>query len=187
MNAPSLPNAVSQAGFAASVVKGVDNVIVACTVVLAITSLCTMLLSLMAEVVVRYLTNQGMGWPSEIPNILFPWLVMSGVVLAAQRGQHIAVTALFSVLRRSGIRWLLLSLQVLVAVTFFYLGWIGLHVLEITGTEVYPVTGVAASWAYLALVVGFVGLGITSLTTFVRLLFAQDPLSVRMHHIEEDV
>jgi len=128
-----------------------------------------------------------MGWPTEMPNILFPWLVMSGIVLAAQRGQHIAVTALNGMLGRGGNRVLLLGHQVLIVATFFYLAWVGLDVLEITGTEEYPVTGITARWAYLALVAGFVGLGLTALTTFVRLLLASDPLAVRTHHIEEDV
>lgn len=183
----SLPDAAGETRFAAALVRGVDTVIVACAIVLAVTSLSIMFLSLMAEVVVRYLTSQGMGWPSEMPNILFPWLVMSGVVLAAQRGQHIAVTALLGLLGRTGSRLLLLSLQALIAVSFFYLAWVGLDVIEITGSEVYPVTGMSARWAYLALVAGFVTLAITALTTFVRLLLEPDPLDVRVHHIEEDV
>jgi len=185
--AHSSPNVALSSGVAASVVKWVDETIVVAGTAIAITSLVVMFVSLMAEVIVRYLTNQGMGWPTEMPNILFPWLVMSGVVLAAQRGQHIAVTAINGLLGRGGNRVLLLGQQVLVAATFFYLAWAGLDVLEITGSEVYPVTGITAHWAYLAMIVGFVGLGITALTTFVRLLLAEDPLAVRIHHIEEDL
>lgn len=172
---------------AALMVKWVDDAIVACSSVLAIASLVVMFVSLMAEVVVRYLTNQGMGWPTEMPNILFPWLVMSGIVLAAQRGQHIAVTVLIGLLGRNGNRVLLLGHQIMIAAAFFYLAWVGLDVVEITGSEVYPVTGLAARWAYLSMIVGFVGLGITALTTFVHLLLASDPLAVRAHHIENDL
>ena len=71
-------------GYAATAVKWVDDAVVASSVVLGITSLSVMFGSLMLDVVVRYATNQGLGWPTEVPNILFPWLVMSGVVLAAQ-------------------------------------------------------------------------------------------------------
>jgi len=181
------PNAVPGTGVAASVVKWVDDAIVVASTAIAITSLVVMFVSLMAEVIVRYFTNQGMGWPTEMPNILFPWLVMSGVVLAAQRGQHIAVTAINGLLGRTGNRVLLLGQQLLVVAAFFYLAWVGLDVIEITGSEEYPVTGISAHWAYLALIVGFVGLGITALTTFVRLLLAGDPLTVRVHHVEEDV
>lgn len=187
MNSTSLPATAHETGCAVAVVKGVDRAIEAGSILLAIASLCIMFFSLLADVVVRYATQQGMGWPTEMPSILFPWLVMSGVVLAAQRGQHIAVTALLSVLGRRGNRLLLLALQLLIAATFFYLAWVGMDVIEITGSEVYPVTGISAHWAYLALIAGFVGLGITAVTTFVRLLGADDPLSVRAQHTKEDV
>src|SRR3546814_16589616 len=73
---------------------GLDKFIYLASVVIALGSLLTMFVALLLEVVVRYATNSGLGWPTELPNLLFPWLVMSGVVLAAQRGQHIAVTAI---------------------------------------------------------------------------------------------
>jgi TRAP-type C4-dicarboxylate transport system permease small subunit len=181
------PNTVMANGVTGSVVKWVDASIVVTGSVIAISALVIMFVSLMAEVIVRYLTNQGMGWPTELPNILFPWLVMSGVVMAAQRGQHIAVAAITNLLSRTGNRILMLALQALVAATFFYLAWVGLDVIEITGTEIFPVTGISARWAYMALIVGFIGLGITALSTFACLLVTSDPLSVRVHHVEEDV
>jgi TRAP-type C4-dicarboxylate transport system permease small subunit len=177
----------AHAGALTRLVKWVDSAIVAISVVAVITALVVMFGSLMGEVVVRYLTNQGMGWPSEMPNILFPWLVMGGIVLAAQRGQHIAVTAIQGWLGRSANRVLLIAHQVLIAATFFYLAWAGLAVIEITGSEIYPVTGLSAKWAYMSMFVGFVGLGLTALTTMVHLLHAGDPLAVRAHDIEDDV
>jgi TRAP-type C4-dicarboxylate transport system permease small subunit len=187
MSGPAQSSTMGGVGHLAALVRWVDGALVGASIALAISSLVIMFLSMMAEVVVRYLTNQGMGWPSEMPSILFPWLVMSGVVLGAQRGQHIAIKALLGVMGRTGNRVLLLALQVLIAVTFFYLGYVGFDVLEITGTEVFPVTGITAYWAYLALIAGFLGLGVTALTTFVHLLLASNPLSVRAHDIEDDV
>jgi len=187
MTTHTSPNAAAPTGVLASVVKWVDDAIVAASVAVAISALVVMFVSLMAEVIVRYLTNQGLGWPTEMPNILFPWLVMGGVVLAAQRGQHIAVTAIQGLIGRGGNRVLLVGHQILIAAAFFYLAWVGLDVIEITGSEEYPVTGISAKWAYLAMIVGFVGLGFTALTTLVRLLIASDPLAVRTHRIEEDV
>lgn len=187
MAAQTSTKETSKAGALTQLVKWVDNAIVAISVVAVIAALVTMFVALLAEVVVRYLTNQGMGWPSEMPNILFPWLVMGGIVLAAQRGQHIAVTAIQGWIGRGGNRVLLMAHQVLIAATFFYLAWVGLDVIEITGSEIYPVTGLSAKWAYLAMIVGFVGLGLTALTTLVHLLQAGDPLTVRAHHMEDDV
>ncbi|UEM24188.1 TRAP transporter small permease (plasmid) [Skermanella mucosa] len=175
------------AGLPASIIQGADTVIAVAATVIAIGALVSLFLSLMAEVVVRYLTTQGLGWPSEMPNILFPWLVMAGIVLAAQRGAHISVTLILDMLGRRGARLLLLGMQVVVAATFFYLAYIGLAVIEITGSEVYPVTGISARWAYLSLIVGFIGVGLTAVTTFGRLLLVEDPRSVRAHIAEEEL
>ncbi|MFI0398909.1 MAG: TRAP transporter small permease [Thiolinea sp.] len=183
MNTQSTPETPNNKVLA--VVNLVDNGIVAASITVAIATLSVMFVSLLLEVIIRYFSNQGLGWPTELPSILFPWLVAAGVVLAAQQGQHIAVAALPSLLKTANTRRLLLVLQVITAVTFYYLAWIGLQVVEITGAEVYPATGISARWAYLALIVGFVGLGLTATTTFVKLWFAPNPLSVREQPIEE--
>lgn len=176
-----------EAGRPASFIEWVDKAISVAATTLSIGALVTMFVALCAEVVVRYVTKTSLGWPAELPNFMFPWLVMSGIVLAAQHGAHIAVTLILGKIGRGAQKLLLLGMQIVIAMTFFYLAWIGLSVIEITGSEVYPVTGVSARWAYLALVVGFAGVGITALTTFARLLSAEDPLSVRAHHAEEEL
>jgi TRAP-type C4-dicarboxylate transport system permease small subunit len=170
-----------------NLVNGVDRVIEVISMIIAVFTITVMFISLMAEVVVRYITNQGMGWPTEMPNLLFPWLVMSGIVLAAQLGKHIAVETIKSFLSKNVNRVVMMVLQLLVIATFFYLAWVGLFVIEITGSERYPVTGVSAKWAYMSVIVGFAALGITGITTFFRLLFADDPLTVRSGTLEDSV
>jgi TRAP-type C4-dicarboxylate transport system permease small subunit len=49
---------------------------------------------LCANTVLRYTTGSSLQWANELPELLFPWLVMAGVVLAAQQGSHIATTFL---------------------------------------------------------------------------------------------
>jgi len=170
-----------------ALVSGIDRVIEVVSMIIAVTTIVVMFLSLMGEVVVRYITNQGMGWPTEMPNLLFLWLVMSGIVLAAQYRKHIAVETIRGFLGKNINRALMMVLQLLIIATFFYLAWVGLFVIEITGSEVYPVTGVSAKWAYMSIIVGFTALGLTGITTFFRLLFADDPLSVRSHTPEDSV
>ena len=38
---------------------------------------------LVANTVLRYATGTSLQWANEVPELLFPWLVMAGVVLAA--------------------------------------------------------------------------------------------------------
>ena len=97
------------------------------------------------------------------------------------------MTAILGFLGNTATRWLLILLQVLVGATFFYLAYVGQGLLEIVGSEEYPVTGISAYWAYLAMVVGFVAVGLTAITTIWQLLLAEDPHSVRAHVSEEDV
>jgi TRAP-type transport system small permease protein len=176
-----------EAGRPASPVEWIDKTITLAATTISIVALVTMFLALCAEVIVRYVTKTSLGWPAELPNFMFPWLVMSGIVLAAQHGAHISVTILLGKIQRGAQRSLLLGMQIVIAFTFFYLTWVGLEVLEITGSEVYPVTGVSARWAYLALIAGFAGVGVTALTTFVRLMASEDPLSVRAHQAEDEL
>ena len=120
----SQQRAMTGAGLPASLIHLADTAITVAATVTAVGSLVLLFLSLGAEVVVRYLTTQGLGWPSEMPNILFPWLVMGGIVLDAQHGSHISVTLALDWLGRSAARALLLGMQVVVAATFFYLAQI---------------------------------------------------------------
>ena len=132
-------------------------------------------LSLMAEVVVRYATNAGLGWPNEAPALLFPWLTMAGAVLAAQYGRHIAVQILADALPSPVARLLMAAGALLAAATFAFLTWHGLKVMKIAGGEVYPVTGLTANIPYAALIAGFVGLSLTALTTLPLIYRAEKP------------
>jgi TRAP-type transport system small permease protein len=49
---------------------------------------------LCANTVLRYATGSSLQWANEVPELLFPWLVMAGVVLAAQHGAHITTSFL---------------------------------------------------------------------------------------------
>jgi TRAP-type C4-dicarboxylate transport system permease small subunit len=165
----------------------IDKAVFAVFAVFAIASATTMFLTLLLEVIVRYVTNTSMGWPTELPELLFPWLVMSGVVLAAQRGQHIAVTAILGFLNRAVTRVLLALLQVLIGATFFYFTWLSYKLLEIVGEEFYPVTHISQFWGYLAMVVGCAAVGVTAVTTIWRLILADDPREVRAHVTKEEI
>src|SRR2546427_8682187 len=44
---------------------------------------------LVCNTALRYASGASLQWANEVPELLFPWLVMSGVVLAAAHGAHI--------------------------------------------------------------------------------------------------
>jgi len=131
------------------------------------------------DVTIRYFTSQSLPWSSEMPDLLFPWATMAGIVLAAQWGNHMAVEFLLRLMPNGVIRAVAVLGHVAAAVTFVFLAWTGLEILDITSTERMPVTRIPQSWAYLSMVLGFLLLGVTSLTSIPRVLAGRDPLTVR--------
>ena len=56
-----------------------------CRVIIYITTLLLFLI-LATNVFLRYLSGSSLSWAGELPELMFPWLVMAGVVLAAKIG-----------------------------------------------------------------------------------------------------
>jgi TRAP-type C4-dicarboxylate transport system permease small subunit len=86
--------------------------------------------------------------------MLFPWLVMSGVVIAAIEGAHITTTFLRDKLSPHAQRWL--SVGVWSAVTFLYatLSWATFKMLPIVHDEKSPILGVPQSVTFGCVILG---------------------------------
>ena len=137
-----------------------------------------------ADVVVRYLTTQSLGWPSEMPNLLFPWLVMGGIVAASSRGQHVAVNAIIKVLNPRVTRFLMLVMQIVVVAAFSYLSYISIDVVKIAGNQIFPISGISSSYAYIALVYGFGAIALTALTNILWFLVDASAFDQRVTQTE---
>lgn len=144
-------------------------------VLIATSCVVLIFLALMAEVVVRYFTSAGLGWPNEVPNILFPWLIMGGIVVGANRGAHIAAEFIRAKLSKEQLRALLIFIHLLVACVFGALAYLSLGVISITKTQVFPITGIGQAWAYGSMLFGFGGIAVASVVNAVRTVFAAHP------------
>lgn len=153
----------------------VDLIIAYVSGFVAVSSTVVIFLSLLADVTLRYLSNRGLGWPGETPHILFPWLIMGGIVLAAHRGAHIAVPLFIDALSIRAARFILLGMQVMIFVTFTYLAWISIDVVKITRNQLFPITRLPQLYSYASLVFGFSSIAIISIITFMRVVCAKDP------------
>jgi TRAP-type transport system small permease protein len=117
------------------------------TVIFAI--LCT-------DVALRYFTGSSLRWASEIPELLFPWLVMSGVVLAAQHGAHIATVFLADQLHGKARRLLETLGHVAVVIAYGTLAVITARAIPIVADERSPLLQIPGSVTYWCLLIGFV-------------------------------
>lgn len=163
----------------AAIARALDQAIVAIATLATVGGIGILFVTLMTEVVLRYFTTRGLGWPNEMPALLFPWVAMGGAVLAAQRGRHIAVTILLEHLPRSITRTILVLLHLIVAAGFLYLTLVGIQVLAIAGGQRFPVSGISSYWSYLGLVGGFALIAVTAVTSLPRIFLAEDPITAR--------
>ncbi|MCX8003932.1 MAG: TRAP transporter small permease [Burkholderiaceae bacterium] len=118
---------------------------------------------LVANTVLRYSTGASLQWANEVPELLFPWLVMAGVVLAAARGAHIATTFLMQALPAAAQRWLGTATWLVVAGLYLTVSWATYGMLDIAHDEKSPILRVPGSVTYGCVMVGMVLMAILAL------------------------
>lgn len=141
----------------------VDRAISAlCSVVLWL-STSVIFVILVANTVLRYLTGSSLQWANEVPELLFPWLVMAGVVIAAQHGTHIATTFLMEALPAAGQRVVATVAWLVVAALYGTLAVATYRMLDIVHDEKTPILQLPGSITYACVMVGMVLLGLLAL------------------------
>jgi TRAP-type C4-dicarboxylate transport system permease small subunit len=117
---------------------------------------------LSANVALRYIAGTSLASASEMPELRFPWMIMAGVVLAAQHGSHIAVVIITQKLGASR-RWVLAGGSLVVAVLYAALALTAWPLMEIAADERSPILQVPGSVSVGCLVLGFALLSIVTL------------------------
>jgi TRAP-type C4-dicarboxylate transport system permease small subunit len=117
---------------------------------------------LSVNVCLRYAAGTSLSWASELPELMFPWMIMSGVVIAAQHGSHIAIVILTQKLGAAR-RWVLTAASLVVAGLYLSLAYAAWPVFEIAADERSPIMQVPGSVSVGCLLLGFVMLAIVTL------------------------
>jgi TRAP-type C4-dicarboxylate transport system permease small subunit len=140
------------------------GIVLTCQVVMWITT-AVIFLILCANTLLRYSTGASLQWGAELPELLFPWLVMAGVVLGAAHGSHIATTFLRDALPAHAKRWLAVVVWLAVAGLYFTLAKATWAMLDIVADEKSPILGVPGSVTYGCVMVGMVMLALLALAS----------------------
>lgn len=120
------------------------------------------------NVILRYVAGTSMQWGGEIPELVFPWMVMAGVVLAAQHGAHISIVWLTEKFSPELRRIVKVANAAILMAGYSLLAWGTWTLLPIVHAEHSHVLGVPTSVTYGGMMVGFIALVITSLTQGVK-------------------
>lgn len=111
---------------------------------------------LAANTVLRYATGASLQWANEVPELLFPWLVMAGVVLAAAHGAHITTTFLMDAVPAAVRRGVAVVTWLVVAGLYGTLAWATFDMLEIVHDERTPILQLPGSITYGCVMAGMV-------------------------------
>ncbi|MDH2329125.1 TRAP transporter small permease subunit [Cereibacter sp. SYSU M97828] len=140
-----------------ALVAGVCRLVVLVTGI-ALTAVLTM------NVASRYVfASGGFAAAQELPERLFPWFIVAGIVLAAQAGGHMSVEWLPGKLGPKGRRILFIASNIIVIGAYLVLVNEALKLAAIAAVEHSPVLGLSGSHGYWAMAAG---LGLTALVTF---------------------
>ena len=118
---------------------------------------------LVANTVLRYATGTSLQWANEVPELLFPWLVMSGVVLAAAQGAHITTSFLMDAVSAGARRVVGVLSWLAVAGLYATLAFATFNMLEIVHDEKSPILQVPGSLTYGCVMGGLVMLALLAL------------------------
>jgi TRAP-type C4-dicarboxylate transport system permease small subunit len=103
---------------------------------------------LVANTVLRYATGSSLQWANEVPELLFPWLVMAGVVLAAAHGAHITTSFLMDKVPAAVRRIVVVLGWLGVAGMYFTVAGATFRMLDIVHDEKSPILQVPGSLTY---------------------------------------
>ena len=118
---------------------------------------------LVGNTTLRYATGTSLQWANEVPELLFPWLVMAGVVLAAQHGAHITTSFLIEKLSGSARRLLGVFGWSVVTALYATLALATWRMLDIVHDEKSPILQVPGSVTYGCVMTGMALLSILAL------------------------
>jgi TRAP-type C4-dicarboxylate transport system permease small subunit len=133
-----------------------------CSIVLWVTT-AVIFVILTANTILRYTGGTGLPWANELPELLFPWLVMAGVVLAAEKGSHIATVFMMEALPPRWQRIVAVAGWLVVAALYATLSKATYGMLEIVQDETSPILHVPGSVTYACVLSGMAMLALLAL------------------------
>jgi TRAP-type C4-dicarboxylate transport system permease small subunit len=142
-------------------------IVVICSSVLWVTMVLIFVI-LTANTLLRYASGTSLQWANEIPELLFPWLVMSGVVLAAEKGAHIATVFLVESVKAETKRIIAIISWTAVALLYGVLVRSTWNMLDIVHDELTPILLIPTSVTYGCVLAGMVMLALLALQSASR-------------------
>lgn len=138
------------------------GIVLVCQAVMWITTVIIFVI-LCSNTVLRYTSGTSLQWGNELPELLFPWMVMAGVVLGATHGAHITTTFMVEMLPAAVRRAVAFVVWLAVAALYGTLAIATWRMLDIVADEKSPILQVPGSATYSCVMVGMAMLAFLAL------------------------
>ncbi len=142
---------------------------------ISLTALAILVLSVLWGVLTRYVTSRPAVWTTELSGILFTWVVFIGAMTAYREGRHIRVTLLVDILPTALQILLIKASDFLVAAFLIYVTYLSVIMMQNGASRPSPVLDIPFSWVYLATVISFAGMSVTSLLRLTGVMPQPEP------------
>ena len=150
-----------------------NNVVSWTGIVIVVATITSMFLALFTNVVLRYVFGNGIAWAYEIHNILFPWLVAGGAVMASAKGSNIAVMAVVGILPEFLRRLVSIVVHAFVAVLCVGVVYTSMPIVKAAKFSRLAETGIPQMYGYWSLLYAFSAIAIISLFFTIRLILGE--------------
>lgn len=117
----------------------------------------------------RYVLNDSPGWTEEIARYLLIGVTFIGSVTAMRKGTHIAVEALFKYLGATARHWLLVAIDLVVALFCIFLAVTAAQ-LSLRTNQFMVSIDISKAWVYWIVCASFVAMSIYAALRFMRRL-----------------
>ena len=121
-----------------------------------------MAVTLLLQVIFRYFIGSSLSWATELPQMFFPWLAMSGAIIAALNNQHLGVEYFVAKLPLRPRTWLFALTNLLIIVVLTTIAIVSFQMLSLLGQQATPVLGVPRSYAFFSLPLGLICLAMVA-------------------------
>lgn len=138
--------------------------------IISFSALTVLVLSVLWGVLTRYVTERPAVWTTELSGILFTWVVYIGAMTAFRDGHHIRVTLFVDILPQAARHLVRRVGDLIVLVFLVYVTYLAILMMQKGATRPSPVLDIPFSLVYLATVICFLGMTITSALRLIGVL-----------------
>ncbi|MGO4890487.1 TRAP transporter small permease [Anaerobacillus sp. MEB173] len=126
-----------------------------------------MLLSILIQVVLRYVFNTGLSWPEELTKFLMAWMTFIGSAIAIKQSEHISLDILVNKLSNKPQFFLIMVSRILILSFFAFFTYVGLEMALNSQVFRADALGISLFWPRISMAIG----GLLMILHTVHLIF----------------